>query len=201
MKTYTGKVLEDVLAAASQDQGCTVEDLNYQVTEEKKGFFSKKIEINVFVLTDIIEYSQEYLKKIVNDYGLEVTFNTTIDEGVIRISLDTNHNSILIGKNGRTLQALNDMVRHATAQVFQKRYRILLDINAYKDEKYDKLIHIAKRVAKDVQRTKINATLDPMTSDERRIVHNALGEFHNIRTESSGQGHKRQITIFYVEDK
>ena len=83
--------------------------------------------------------------------------------------------------------------------MFKRRYRILLDVNAYKDDKYEKIVRIAKRVAKEVQKTKISAKLDPMTSDERRVIHNALSNMPHIKTESIGQGHHRQLTINYVE--
>jgi spoIIIJ-associated protein len=114
------------------------------------------------------------------------------------MTLDTNHNSILIGKNGRTLQALNELVRLATSNHFKKRFRILLDINEYKDNKYDKVTAIARRVARDVVKTKIDVTLEPMPADERRVVHNALTGMPNIKTESVGEGHRRAICIRYV---
>ena len=82
-----------------------------------------------------------------------------------------------------------------------RRYRILLDISTYKEEKYEKITRMARRIAREVQKSKINAKLDPMTSDERRIVHNALSAMRNIKTESSGSGQKRQINIIYTEEK
>jgi spoIIIJ-associated protein len=104
----------------------------------------------------------------------------------------------LIGKNGVTLQALNELVRLATSSKFKKRFRILLDINDYKEAKYDKVVSIAKRLAKDVIRTKQDITLDPMPADERRMVHNALTGMPNIKTESVGEGAHRAICIRYI---
>ena len=144
-------------------------------------------------------FSEKYVKIVLSDLGLEDEVKSTLDDGVIRIALNTSHNAVLIGKNGQTLQALNSVVRQAVSHKFKRHYSILLDINSYKDEKYEKLIRMAMRIAKEVQKTKVNAVLDPMTSDERRIIHNALSKMKNIRTESSGQGYKRQITIYYVE--
>ena len=181
MNKYTAKTLDDVLKLASEKENCPIEELNYEVIEEKRGLFSKKITIETYGISDVIEFAEKY------------------ENGIIHLTIDTNHNSILIGKNGKTLQALNDVCRYAVAAKYKKHYRILLDINSYKNEKYAKLTRIAKRVAKEVLNTKTTVHLDPMPADERRIVHNALTKFKNISTQSEGVGNKRHIVISYKD--
>lgn len=198
MKTYTGKTLEEVVARACEDAKVEERDLNYRITEEKKGFFTKKTTIEVYFVTDAIEFIETYITNVIESLGLSVEINSSeIDEGGIKCVIDTSHNAILIGKNGRTLHSLNELVKVAVSSRFHKRYRVLLDINSYKEDKYQKLIQLAKRVANEVARTKVNVTLDPMTADERRVIHNALSEFKQIKTESSGSGKQRQISILY----
>ena len=197
MNTYTAKTLDDALKIASENEGCTIEELNYQVVEAKKGLFSKKVVIETYGIVDVIIFAKEYLLNIIENYDLEGTVSEKFENGIIHLTIDTNHNSILIGKNGKTLQALNDVCRYAVAAKYKKHYRILLDINAYKNEKYAKLTRIAKRVAKEVLNTKATVHLDPMPADERRIVHNALTKFKNISTQSEGTGNKRHIVISY----
>ena len=199
MNTYTAKTLEEALKLASEKEGCTIDELNYQVVEEKKGLFSKKVVIETYGIIDVITFSKEYLLTIISNYDLEGTVVEKFENGIIHLTIDTNHNSILIGKNGKTLQALNDVCRYAVAAKFKKHYRILLDINSYKNEKYAKLTRIAKRVAKEVLNTKATVHLDPMPADERRIVHNALTKFKNISTQSEGTGNRRHIVISYSE--
>ena len=198
MKRYSAKTVEEAILKACEELNVSAEELNYSVIEEKKGLFTKKAEIEVFTLVDVIEFTEEYIKKIITGYELTCNTKTQIEDGIIKVTIDTNHNSILIGKNGKTLQALNNLVRSSVSNYFKKRYRILLDINSYKDEKYEKIAKIAKRVAKEVQKSHVTATLNPMTSDERRIVHNVLSNYRNIETESVGHGKNRQITIKYV---
>ena len=198
MKRYSAKTVEEAVLKACEELNVSQEELNYSVLEEKKSLFTKKAEIEVFTLVDVIEYTEEYIKKIITGYELTCNTNTQIEDGIIKVTIDTNHNSILIGKNGKTLQALNNLVRSSVSNHFKKRYRILLDINSYKDEKYEKIAKIAKRVAREVQKSHVTATLNPMTSDERRIVHNVLSNYRNIATESIGHGKNRQITIKYV---
>ena len=76
-----------------------------------------------------------------------------------------------------------------------------MDINNYKTDRYDKIKGIAYRVAKSVQKSHVSATLDPMPSDERRVIHNFLSEMANIRTESEGDGRGRRVKIIYDANK
>ena len=199
MNRYTAKTLNDVLALASEKEGCTIEELNYQIIEEKKGLFVKKVVIETYGVSDVISFAKDYLLTIIANYDLEGTVTEKYENNIIHLTIDTNHNSILIGKNGKTLQALNDVCRYAVASKFKKHYRILLDINEYKNEKYAKLSRIAKRVAKEVLHSKQTVHLDPMPADERRIVHNALTKFKNISTQSEGNGNRRHIVISYKD--
>ena len=160
--------------------------------------FSKKVVVEVYETSDIIDFAQAYLVKAISLLDIEVKTSANLNDGIINITLDTSRNPTLIGKNGKTLQALNELVRLATSSKFKRRYRILLDINDYKEGKYDKVMSIARRIARDVVKTKLDVTLDPMPADERRVVHNALSGMPNIRTESVGEGHRRAICIRFV---
>ena len=199
MKSYAGKTVEDALKAASEDLGTPVDDLIYVVTDRTKGIFSKKMIIDVYELSDIIKYAEDYVLSVIDQLGIESTVNTRLDDDIIRITIDSTHNPILIGKNGKTLQALNELTKLAVSNHFHKRFRVLLDVNGYKDNKYDRLARVARRYAHEVQKTKATYTFDPMPADERRAIHNACSGMPHIRTESSGEGTHRQVQIIYVE--
>lgn len=199
MKSYTGKTVEEALQAASEEAGAPVEELIYIVTDKTKGIFSKKVVVEVYDLSDVIRFAEDYLLNVVDNLGIESTVNTKLDDDIIRITIDSTHNPILIGKNGKTLQALNELTKLAVSNHFHKRFRVLLDVNGYKDNKYDRLERIARKFAKEVQRSKATYTFDPMPADERRIIHNACSGMKNIRTESTGDGTHRQVQIIYVE--
>ena len=189
MKQYTGKTVEEALQNAASETGIAVDDLIYIVSDKKKGLFSKKIVVEVYDLADVIRFAEDYLLSVTDALEIEV----------VRITIDSTHNPILIGRNGKTLQALNELVKLAVSNHFHKRFRILLDINGYKDSKYSRLVRMARRYGHDVQRTKTTYTFDPMPADERRAIHNALNNMPNIRTESIGEGAQRQVQIIYVE--
>lgn len=199
MKKYEAKTVDAAVMKACEELMIEPESLMYEIIEEKKGLFSKKAIINVYDLSDVIEFTEEYIKNALEQFGLEVEAKSSLSEDIIRISLTCDNNSILIGKNGKTLQAINELTKLAVSSRFKRRFRVLLDVAEYKNDKYHKLVHMARRIARDVQNTKVSATLDPMPADERRVIHNALNRMRNIKTESIGEGHKRQITIKYVE--
>ena len=199
MKKYEAKTVDAAIDLACQDLMMERESLMYEVVYEKKSLFIKKAEICVFDLSDVVEYAQSYIKSSIATFGIDVETKATITDDIIRLSITSEHNSIIIGKNGKTLQAINELTKLAVSAKFKRRFRILLDVGEYKNDKYHKLAHMARRIARDVQKTKSTATLDPMPADERRVIHNALSRMHNIKTESVGEGKKRQITIKYVE--
>jgi spoIIIJ-associated protein len=198
MKTYTAKTLEDVLAQAEKELKIPANDLSYKIVDEKTGIFSRKFVVEVYEVSDAIAFAEAYLIKTISQMGIDITVQTTLKDDIINITINSSRNPILIGKNGITLQALNELVRLATSSKFKKRFRILLDINDYKEAKYDKVIAIAKRIARDVTKTNVDVTLDPMPADERRMVHGALTGMPNIKTESVGEGHHRAICIRYI---
>lgn len=204
MKKFIGKTKEEAIEIAAKELSVPT-DMLYVVDEKvTKGLFGKVKSVEITCYTDsmVIEFVLNYLKDVIEKIGLEVNQLTpSFSEGLIRVKISTNHNSIIIGKNGRTLQAINEICRCAASSTFQKRVRILLDVNEYKEEKYKKIIYIAKKEANKVLKTKITAELEHMSSDERRIIHNTLKDFKNIKTVSVGEGKNRHITIQYVENK
>jgi len=201
MKLYTAKTLELALDEASKELNIPVEELLYTVEEEKKTLFSRKITIGISEMSDVVEYAETYIRDVIHALGLEVSLKTVNRDEMIKILIETNHNSLLIGHNGDTLQALNELAKLAVSAKFKKKFRILLDIGDYKDKKYSRVVYMAKKTAHEVQQTHVDVKLDPMTPDERKKVHNALSAFSNIKTESIGDGKDRAIVVKYVINK
>lgn len=199
MKIYSAKTAEEALEQASLEAGVPAEELIYIITDKKKGLFAKKVVVEIYDLPDIIRFAEDYVLKVIDNLGIESSVKTRLDDDIIRITIDSTHNPILIGKNGKTLQALNELVKIATSNHFHKRFRILLDVNGYKDSKYNRLYRLARKCAHEVQKSKTTYTFEPMPADERRTIHNACSDMEHIRTESSGEGTHRQVQILYVE--
>ncbi len=199
MKEFKNKTVEEALNDAANELGVPVANLVYKVVDEKKGLFHKEATINVYEDDDAVSYAKEYLIESIKALGIEITAEANFQEDIIHVSIDSARNPVLIGKNGRTLQALNELVRLAVSNKFHHRYRILLDVGGYKEDKYSRLAYVARRNANDAIKNHMDIKLEPMTPDERRIVHNTLSGMEHIKTESTGEGPNRAVVIKYVD--
>ena len=199
MKVYQGKTVEDALQVASKELQIPIEDIVYIVEDKKVGLFNKKLVVDVYEMSDIVSYAEDYVLRVIDAFGIESSVKTRLNDDIIRITIDSTHNPILIGNNGKTLQALNELTKIAVSNHFHRRFRVLLDVNGYKDKKYFKLQKLARRLAHEVQKTKATYTFDAMPADERRVIHNACSNMEHIRTESVGEGAHRQVQIIYVD--
>lgn len=200
MKIYEGKTLDDVIQHACQDLGITPDELTYEIIEEKKGLFSKKVVIECYCESMVQEYLENFVRKTLTNMEFQVETVSYIQNGRIYCNINSDNNSILIGKNGVILRAFNFIARQAVQNEFKKRFEISLDINGYKENRYKKVSAMAKRLGKQVLRTKIAVKLDPLPADERKVVHQTISDFNkHLKTESQGEGKERFTTISYVE--
>lgn len=200
MNKYEGPTEKDAVKAACADLGIDPKDLNYQVISTKKTLFRTVVTIGIYSVKDVIIFADDYIKRCLHALGLEGTTEAKYEDGVIKLNIVTAKNKNVIGRNGDTLRSINELTRSACFNRFGGHYRILLNCDGYKETKYSKFAAVARRYARDVQRTHETIILDPMTSDERRIIHQALADMPNIKTQSLGTGHKRHVTIQYVPD-
>lgn len=99
MKTYEGKTEEEVVGLACQDLGVLPEELSYEVVEMKKGLFSKKVVIECYTQALVQEYLENYIRKILTDMEFTVETVSYIQNDRIYVNINTDNNSILIGKN------------------------------------------------------------------------------------------------------
>ena len=202
-KRYTEKTLEEALKSAARDKGVSVEELHYNVLEEKSGFLGvgRSVEIEAYCEKDVENFIVSYIQQYFDNAQLDGQVDIENDNGFYRITVNTSNNAILIGKAGKTLQAFNRLVKAAASAEFKKRVGLLIDVNGYKEDRYEKITKMAIRVAKDVRRTKIDATLDSMPADERKAIHNALANMEDITTQSTGEGATRRLQILYSPGK
>ena len=200
MKTYEAKTEEEVVQLACQDLGVTPEQLNYEIIEEKKGLFSKKVVIECYTEDMIREYLESFVRRTLTNMEFEVETISYIQNDRIYCNVNTNNNSILIGKGGVILRALNFIAKNAVNNTFKKRIELSIDINGYKENRYKKMTSMAKRIGKQVLRSKVDVKLDPLPADERKVIHQVISEMDShLKTESKGEGKNRFITISYVE--
>lgn len=102
---------------------------------------------------------------------------------------------ILIGRRGQTLAALQYIVRLLVGRQVKTWVPIVIDVEGYKQRRYEALESFARQMAERVKAKGAPFTLEPMPPYERRIVHMALANHPDVITESIGQGESRKVVI------
>ena len=107
---------------------------------------------------------------------------------------------ILIGRRGQTLSCLQYIVRLIVAHQMKARVPITIDVEGYKQRRYEGLRALAWRMAEQVKVRGVPFTLEPMLAYERRIIHLALADYSDITTQSVGEGEARRVVILPKEE-
>lgn len=197
---YEGKNREDLINKITEKLNCNENELVIleQFTEGKL-FKSQKYNLSVITKAEIKKQLKNFfneLSKLMN-VTIESEINIT-EDNIYNINLVTSNNSILIGKEGKTLDAIQCLLRQISQNDLQNKIKINVDISNYKYEQTKKLEKNIKNIAKEVLKTKVDTSLDPMNSYNRRIVHTIVSEFSDLETESVGEGKERHVVIKYV---
>ena len=192
---YEAKTYEDAVEKALQELKVAEENLIIKVLEEKNTLLKKFVKIEVINYNDIINYTKEIINEITKLMGLTVNLEVRRRDENITIKIFSDHNAVLIGKNGYTIQALQTIVRQIIYNEIEKNISIILDVENYKEKKIKNIESLAKKTAREVAKTKVEAKLDSMNSYERRIVHSILSDDKYVYTESIGEEPNRCVVI------
>lgn len=191
-----GKITEEILEEILNESNLTKEEIVYTSHEKKGKLFQGNLkEVVVYKKRDINESIKEFLKNIIENMGLEVSFEINTKDERTTIKMYSNNNPIIIGKNGHTLKSLETLAKQKIQNDTGIYYKINLDVANYKEKIQKSIERLAKTTAKEVVKTKIPVSLDNMTSYERRIVHNILTNFKGVKTESEGEEPNRHVVI------
>ena len=201
--SYFGKTKEEAIQNAKEDLQEVEENLFIKELGESKGglFKSKKVEIEVIEKREVVKYIKDYLMQILKSMGLTVNIEVKNKEEVPKYVIFSDNDALLIGKNGKNLKALSMVVSQHLNKELGRNYKFTLDVNEYKDKREKSLERLAKRIAREVKISKVEAKLDSMNSYERRIIHNALTNYRGIYTESEGEEPNRYVVVKPKEEE
>ena len=192
----TGKIFDETLNDILKENNLSKEDIVYTAGEIKKGLFKGEVkEVIVYKKEDIYSFAKEFLKEVITNLGLEVSFEVKKQDDRTVIKMYSNNNNILIGHNGNTLKALETLVKQKIQVETGIYFVITLDVENYKDKKIARIERLAKQMAREVVKTKMDVHLENMNAYERRIVHNILTNFKGVTTKSEGEEPNRHVVI------
>lgn len=193
--TYQAKTYEEAKNIAMAELMEQENNLYIKEIENTNKLFNKKSVIEVIKKDDVIEHIKELIKGIITDMGLSVNMEVKKREDSLTITIYSDNNAVLIGKNAKTLDALNIIVKQSVYNAIGENYKCIIDIGEYKQKREWNLEKMAKQLAREVARTGVEAKLDPMNSYERRIIHNTLTNNKKVYTESEGEEPNRFVVI------
>lgn len=203
IKIYTSeaKTKEEALDKLLKELNASQEEL-FLKSEfvEGKLFKSSKYIVSAILKQDIKKYIDEFFSTIGKYMNLNIESEIIETDNTYNIVLVSNNNSILIGKEGKTLNALQILIRQSIKNNTGLLIKLNLDVSNYKLKKLKNIERLVRGIAEDVEASQISVSLDPMNSYERRLVHTLIDEYPNLVTESTGEGKDRHVTIKYKEN-
>ena len=127
--------------------------------------------------------------------GLTTNLEIKKRENHIDIKIFSDNNAILIGKNGKNINALQIILRQIINTQVSNQILLTVDVENYREKRNKNLEFLAKKIAQEVSRTQVETKLDNMNSYERRIIHNTLSDNKYVYTESIGEEPNRCVVI------
>ncbi len=196
---FEAKTLKDAETKAVEMLKMPIQFIKINMIREKKGIlgigasttYEAILEINLAL------EGKKYLDSIFQALEIDVkTEFRSLNEGTeIYYQIQSKENALLIGRDGKTLDAIQTLLKTYLHNYTDEKLTLSLDIGQYKQNRKKQLEILATKLAKEVAFTRVEVRLDPMNSYERRIIHTKLAEWRDVYTESEGEGENRQIVI------
>lgn len=197
---YTGKTKEEAISNALISLNAKQDEVIIVEQETKKTIFNKKVEIIVITKSELNKEIKDFLYKTIKNMGFECNIETKKREEQLIYNIISPTSSVLIGKNGKTIDALHTLTSQMISTKYKTYYKFNIDVNDYKSNKKTRLEKLAKYTAKDVAKSKQPVSLEPMNAYERKIIHNILTNSKDVTTKSEGEEPNRYVIIKPKED-
>ena len=203
MKTIetTGRTVEEAVEAGMAALGVKEKaEIEYEVLEESnRGFLGllggRPARVKVWVKETPLVKVCRLLEEIMEKMGVSGELEIEELGEYIQINITGKDLGILIGRRGRTLDALQYLVNLAANKGTRERERIILDVCSYRKRRAETLKNLARRLCQRVRRQRRSVVLEPMTPQERRVIHLAVQEERGVVSYSEGVEPFRKVII------
>ena len=149
----------------------------------------------------ILDHTEAVVSKLLHLLNLEAQVSAHYgapgrdERRNINVDIRGNDLSVLIGRRSETLSAFQYVASLIIGKETEQFVQLTVDVEGYRDRREKQLVQMAKRMADQVAKSGRRQTLEPMPSDERRIIHIALRDHPDVTTESTGDDPYRKVTI------
>ncbi len=142
------------------------------------------------------EAAVAFMSGLADAFGATSTTDLTIEGEELEVKVTGTDLGILVGPGGRTLTAIQDLVRVAAQRrLGDHETRLRIDVAGYREKRKERLEEFARAVAAEVASSGTAKALEPMSSADRKIVHDAIGELDGVESRSDGEDPARRVVI------
>lgn len=213
VREFEGKTEQEAIASAMAELQLEQDELDIEIVDSgKRGLFKKSnVRIRVYLNDDTAQESEasEELGDVEEFEQQVIDFLTTLlekmgypgfvkinyrKEGKLALNVVSDHSSIIIGKKGKNLDAIQLIVNVYAGQL-NPGVKVIIDSENYRMRHEEQLVKLAYRTAEQVKRNGRSRLLDPMNPFERRLIHTALNDMEGVTTKSEGEGLFKQVRI------
>ncbi len=192
---FEGKTREEAIDLALQELKISREDLVINSCEEKNGLLKKNVKIEVLNMNEIVSFIKDTIGEITKNMNIDSNLEVRRRENGLSITIFSDNNAILIGKNGKNVAALQLLIRQMVNSRLSTPLSVIIDVGNYKEKRIKNIEMLAKRLAREAYKTQTEIAMDSMNSYERRIVHEVLAKDRYVYTESIGEEPERKVVI------
>lgn len=213
IREFEGKTEQEAIAIAMAELQLEQDELDIEIVDAgKRGLFKKSnVRIRVYLdeaeeslgsseeeSVETGEYEQQvisFLTTLLDKMGYPGTVKITYrKESKLALDVVSDNSSIIIGKKGKNLDAIQLIVNVYAGQL-NPSVKVIIDSENYRMRHEEQLVKLAYRAADQVKRSGRSKLLDPMNPFERRLVHTALNDMEGVTTKSEGDGLFKQVRI------
>ena len=168
-------------------------DYNNSMPKTGKQLFADPLPQDEFE-KQLVDFTASMIRKMGYDVNIEIMFREDYKLG---LRLNSSYSSILIGRKGKNLDALQLLVNVYAGRLGREDIRIILDTENYRIRREESLVRLAYNTADKVRTSRNSILLDPMNPFERRLIHTTLNDISDVETKSEGEGLYKQVRVIY----
>ena len=223
---FEGKNEKEAIEIAASELGLERDQFDVEILESQKNSLFKKgyVKIRVHVLEEnrvsekyseekenfskiydnplpqgefeqkLIDFITNLIEKMGYDVKVEISYR---EEKKLGIKLDSANSSILIGRKGKNLDALQLLANIYAGRLGHEDVRVILDTENYRIRREESLVRLAYTTADKVRSSRNSILLEPMNPFERRLIHTTLNDIPDVETKSEGEGVYKQVRVLY----
>jgi spoIIIJ-associated protein len=188
---FDAPTLEQAMVTAVEEFQVGPQYIKINVLEERES----SVRVEALMVDDLQQIIYDYLDSVLKEFNMKYSIEIKRNDRGLTFTVETDNNPVLIGRDGKTLNALQSLCKTISYVFSDEPDNITIDIGGYKEKRILQLEILATKTAKEVAKSKIEAKLKPMNSYERRIIHAKLTEWRDVETVSEGEEPNRYLVI------